>query len=380
MHKISIIIPVYNSSKYLDECLKSILSQTYSNLEIICVNDASTDNSLEILESFAQKDSRIKIISYEENKGQGYARNLAIDEATGEYIGFVDSDDTVEINYFEYLLNKSVEHGADISSANVLYVFKNGDIKKGDWLYLFEYDKHILIDIKDKIAAVYRNNHSSPCKHLYKKSFIKKCNIDFVSGYYHEDQYFNVKAFYYANKIVLEKENSPSYNYYVRGGSSMTLSDIDSRYEKSFFDLFFVLNFIIDFLKKENADKVLFDILYKDFTIILTRTLPWIHKSYLFEYAIESINILKDYPELQFKIKDAYENRIINDCSLKVNNCSSKVNWLPSMFGIFNTKDRLTFVIFFINITIKVTQKDIDKMAWWIPIRSLRDKFRAKFN
>ena len=92
MPKVSVIIPVYNVEKYLKQCLDSVVNQTLKDIEIICVNDGSTDNSLEILEEYAQKDNRIIIIS-QENQGQSVARNIALEKATGEYVGFVDSDD-----------------------------------------------------------------------------------------------------------------------------------------------------------------------------------------------------------------------------------------------------------------------------------------------
>ena len=93
MPKISVIIPVYNVEKYLAECLTSVVNQTFKDIEIICVNDGSTDNSPKILKEFAQKDSRIKIIN-QENQGLSAARNTGLDVATGEYVSFIDSDFT----------------------------------------------------------------------------------------------------------------------------------------------------------------------------------------------------------------------------------------------------------------------------------------------
>ena len=100
MPKVSVIIPIYNTEKYLRKCLDSVCNQTLSDIEIICVNDCSTDNSLEILEEYASKDNRIKLIDFKENKGAAVARNAGIDEAKGEYIGFVDSDDFVDETMF----------------------------------------------------------------------------------------------------------------------------------------------------------------------------------------------------------------------------------------------------------------------------------------
>lgn len=97
MPKVSIIIPVYNVEKYLRQCLDSVVNQTLTDIEIICVNDCSPDNSLSILKEYAENDNRIKIIDLKENVGLGQARNIAMQQATGEYIMFVDSDDWLEL-------------------------------------------------------------------------------------------------------------------------------------------------------------------------------------------------------------------------------------------------------------------------------------------
>ena len=103
MPKISVIVPVYNVEKYLARCLDSIINQTLADIEIICINDGSTDNSLEILNDYAKKDSRIKIID-QTNAGLSCARNAGMQIAQGEYIGFVDSDDWIDLDFYEKLV------------------------------------------------------------------------------------------------------------------------------------------------------------------------------------------------------------------------------------------------------------------------------------
>ena len=100
---ISVIVPVYNVEEYLEECLESIKNQTYTNIEVILVNDGSTDGSREICERFCQKDSRFKLIN-QENQGQSVARNRGVKESAGEFIMFVDSDDVIKKNVLEVLL------------------------------------------------------------------------------------------------------------------------------------------------------------------------------------------------------------------------------------------------------------------------------------
>ena len=127
--KISIIIPVYNVEKYLHECLDSIINQTFKDLEIICVDDGSTDKSSEILEEYEQKDKRFTVIS-QPNKGVSAARNRGMQQAKGKYIMFVDSDDYVHPRFYELLLQALKEEGADIAGCDVKKVCKTEKIEE----------------------------------------------------------------------------------------------------------------------------------------------------------------------------------------------------------------------------------------------------------
>lgn len=127
-HKISIIIPVYNTEKYIERCIRSIIFQTYNNLEIICVNDGSTDMSGIILDRLSKEDSRIKVI-HQENEGVSVARNTALSEATGDYIGFVDSDDYITADYCEKLSNAFKNEFVDIATCGYYFDFSGEIIK-----------------------------------------------------------------------------------------------------------------------------------------------------------------------------------------------------------------------------------------------------------
>ena len=130
MKKVSVIIPVYNVEEYLEECMESVIHQTLKEIEILCVNDGSTDHSLQILEQYAKKDDRIRIIS-QENSGYGKAMNCGLDAATGEYIGIVEPDDYVPLNMYEDLYGKAKEEKLDFVKAD-FYRFtteKNGNKK-----------------------------------------------------------------------------------------------------------------------------------------------------------------------------------------------------------------------------------------------------------
>ena len=117
--KVSVVVPAYNVENYIEDCLKSLINQTLKEIEIIVVNDGSTDNTFEIINKYANLDFRIKVIS-QENQGISVTRNNGIKIAKGEYIGFVDSDDWVDENYFEELYNTAKKFDADISVASIL--------------------------------------------------------------------------------------------------------------------------------------------------------------------------------------------------------------------------------------------------------------------
>ena len=117
--KISVVIPIYNAEEYLEECLESVVGQTLRDIEIICINDGSTDNSAKICEKYAKKDKRIIFVSTE-NKGPGAARNTGLGFAKGEFIGFVDSDDWIDLDFYEKLYTAAVETDADIATGGIV--------------------------------------------------------------------------------------------------------------------------------------------------------------------------------------------------------------------------------------------------------------------
>lgn len=213
MTKLSIIVPVYNVEKYLPKCLESLIKQTLNDIEIICVNDGSMDNSLAILKEFASKDSRIRII---DNQHQGVAktRNTGIEQSTGEYIGFVDSDDYIDIDFFEKLYNSATKSNSDIAIASIL---KHKNFFN---IYNAKYTKEeTAITIQDKIKLCEDKKHFFfyAWNKIYHSGFIKKNNIKFSEGQIYEDVMFAIKALYYSNKIIsvygtkyhyIEHENS----------------------------------------------------------------------------------------------------------------------------------------------------------------------------
>ena len=191
--QISIIMPVYNAEKYLNRSIESIMNQTYNNIEIILVNDGSTDNSLEICTSYQEKDKRIKLIN-QENKGVSFARNKGIDEATGDYIMFIDSDDYIEKNMIEDMVAKITKDDIDlvISGIKMNYIRKGqvvGEEKyqlKDKMYSIEEMLNDILIDI-DLICIC------GPCCKLYKTEILKNSKIKFTNEFtMGEDTWYNL--------------------------------------------------------------------------------------------------------------------------------------------------------------------------------------------
>lgn len=212
---ISIIIPVYNTGDYLTKCLDSVSKQTYRNIEIIIVDDGSTDCSGAVCDEFANQDKRC-IVIHKENEGVSKARNTALKIAKGEYIGFVDSDDIIENDMYYSLYKNIIEYETDISICNQTKVTKN----TRELLYTST-KKVMLFDSDEAIKEVLYDRAfiGSPCNKLFKSELI--CGIFFDEDiYFAEDKIFVIKAFLRAKKIVFDLESK--YNYIVRQNSSCT--------------------------------------------------------------------------------------------------------------------------------------------------------------
>lgn len=237
MAKISIIIPVYNCEKYIEKCLNSLVNQTLKDIEIILVNDGSTDNSRKIIESFT--DSRIKILD-KKNGGQSSARNIGLDVAQGEYIGFVDSDDWVDEDYFEKLYNTAKKYDADIAMADFI---RKGPQKHTIRLNIAEEKVYEKIENKIKIANALKEG----CiwNKIYKKEILN--GIRFTEGMFFEDGPFTIKTLHAADRLV----TVPGTYYYYFQNPSSTVKNMDKQKrldkEKSKRE-------ILDFIKSGNIN------------------------------------------------------------------------------------------------------------------------------
>lgn len=215
MPKISVIIPVYNSEKYLPKCLDSLINQTFKDIEIICVDDCSTDNSLEIIKNYALKDNRIKVLHNEKNINVGPSRNRGLEIASGKYIHLVDSDDWLELETYETLMQ---EDGADVLYFYIRQI-SNIDGKPKKWSHLDKNHPHCVCNLKSN-PEILDNWVRYSVNKLCLKSFLDENNIKYNDYPCFEDHEFSLKVLLYANSIrFIDKV---FYNYRVDNSSSIT--------------------------------------------------------------------------------------------------------------------------------------------------------------
>lgn len=230
MAKVSLIVPIYNSQNYLEKCIKSLLNQTLKDIQIILINDGSTDGSEKIIKSF--DDERIVYIS-KNNEGIGKTRNLGIDKATGEFLAFVDSDDYLNEHFCEYMYQKAVNDDCDLvvcdffEDRNTLVGIKFKDFKDTNLRETPELINYINL---------------GPCNKLYKKSlFVDKSNR-FEENLKYEDAPFVVKMLLSANRIG--KVNDYLTYYVIHSNSETTIRD------KRMYDILEITDIIVNDLKK----------------------------------------------------------------------------------------------------------------------------------
>lgn len=285
--KISVIIPVYNTSVYLEQCLESLISQTLMEIEIICINDGSTDNSLSILETYKNKDSRIKIIN-QQNKGQSSARNSGIEAAQGEYIAFLDSDDYVKNDFLEKLYKNAKNFDSDISMCSIEIFDENTgkNYSHSPYLSLDIFDKSFenrcflpseTFDFLFRICVV-------PWNKIYKRDFLNKNNLKFVENLNFEDNVFFIDAYTSAHRISIVKEELVIY----RQNSQTSYSSAVKKHDKKKLDFFKIFELEEKILKQKNIYHQLKE--YFEFTK-LNSLKDWYDK-------ITDIEVKKEYEKI----------------------------------------------------------------------------------
>lgn len=232
---ISIIIPIYNVEQHLNHCLNSVLKQTYTNLEIICINDGSTDNSINILNEFKEKDNRIKIIN-KQNEGLSSARNSGLKVFTGKYVFFLDSDDYIHPQTIEILHNSVTSTKTKISECNYTTINKKINSFK-------TYKKIPLKKIKNPLKAFSeRKKYFTPSvwKRLYSKEIIK--NIFFIQNIIWEDIPFSIEIY---NKVdEISQTTLPLYFYYQNKNSISNTKHTKFKYDCHFHNMLFINNLL----------------------------------------------------------------------------------------------------------------------------------------
>lgn len=288
--KISIIIPCYNAEKYIDRCIKSVMNQTYRNLEIILVNDGSTDGTGVLLESYRKRDIRIFVLK-QENRGAGAARNAGLDVARGKYVGFVDSDDWIEPDMYEYLKNLMDTGGADIAACDYI---------SADKYYLKKNDKQeriVILNHKELMRKFFRMHGEkscySVCNMLYKTETIN--GVRFPEGAITEDLFFNYRVYANCNKYICS--NIKKY-YYFYNAEGVTRKELGKK------DLALLHNWdiIVEDTKKNNIEMLEYASMNRwraDFTLL--------SKAFLYGYDKKEISEEK-IKELVTHVKEHQKN------------------------------------------------------------------------
>lgn len=218
-HQITVIVPCYNVEKYVEKSLKSLLDQTYKNLKIIAIDDCSTDNTYKIIEKIGKENQeKLKVYKNKQNKGAAYTRNRGIELAQTEYIGFIDSDDYIDNNYFEELMKTILEKQADVVITDMQLVNEKGE-------ELAPVQVGINLGIEDiKEATIDNGLAASPCNKLFKKSLIEK--YLFPEGKINEDIATVIPTVLHTNKIAYTGKVK---YYYVQREKSVQNSEFSER-------------------------------------------------------------------------------------------------------------------------------------------------------
>lgn len=223
--KISVIVPIYNAEKYLERCLSSIVAQTYINLQVILVNDGSTDSSLEICRRWEKIDKRVLVIN-SDNKGVANARNKGLAKAVGEYIGFVDADDEIEIDMYQALLQNLYLQKADIVCCTRKYFNETGHLLRET------HNKETNLVEEEMLCAFFHFSFDgSACTKLFRHAIIHEKKIQFdVDIYNNEDYLFVGKYLNVVHRCVLIDKSY--YHYYLNSNSSCDKKNWQDCFEK----------------------------------------------------------------------------------------------------------------------------------------------------
>jgi len=306
--KVSIIVPIYNVEDYLEECLSSIINQTFEYIEIILINDGSTDRSFEIMKDFAKKDNRIKIIS-QQNKGVSEARNVGIRIASGQYILFVDSDDIILTNTVETLYNKIIQTNSDVLLGNVLHYYPDGSkvlvCKRNEIL-----NNLTCISSEDFFTKYMGEKDFLMLVYLFfcKRELIVEKKIFFKKGIIYEDELWCVQILLNANSISVIDFN---YYSYRQREDSLTHSDINFRIKSSFIVAREYNKIVIKLKEDRQGTKRLIYTRIFFLLFIIHNLLQEADKPVFSGYEYFSKLLIEIYPELPYSLQRKYLTTVL---------------------------------------------------------------------
>ena len=343
---ISVIIPVYNVEDYLHVCINSVLKQTYQDFEIICVDDASADSSLEILEYFSQKDSRIKIIKNDFNRGPGYSRNCGLNVADGKYVFFLDGDDWIDFNTFEILIKKADENNLDLLLFNEINFheetgeFSIDGLLSDDLITNFENNIFNHFDLNKKDLFALSNNIWNK---LYLKSFLDDNNIRFSDE---NLAYENIPFFYNvitsAERISLISDRIYNYRknkFSLRKSNNERIFDIFNSYWYVF-DVFIENKQLYQYYKR-----VLLNYIFLDLEMKYDLIDSSLKERFFIEIKSLFSNFIR-YRELYWDIIENIDLRILSKFSF--DDVVERINNPPKLtivVPVFNTENHLPDVL-----------------------------------
>ena len=323
--KVSVIVPIYNIDKYLYASLSSIINQSLSDIEIICIDDGSKDSSLSVLKLLNKIDNRLKIIALEQNMGQSVARNIGLDFADGEYIYFFDGDDSLEETALEYMYNYARKEMLDLILFEGDAYYEDNQLKESFPYYLNgykwkqQYDE-ILCGEKMYIDLVHNNDYKvSPCLQFIKKDVLIKNDITFLEGVTYEDNLFSLQVILSSTRVGCI--NKTFFHRRVRRNSTITSNDNYREYR----DKVIVLSYIYEYIMRTK--------LSQEALFTVKKQMLFFHKT-----------IIKSYNKLSFEQK---HNPFIDDArvsltssllftgiSINYNKCDNPYDYMKSNTSI----------------------------------------------